>query len=123
MKKSVNQILLIVIGIISIVTLVKIFTNNAQFKLAKEQLNKIEQALNDAKNSNKQAQNEINELKKSLIQFEDKLSLIEAERDSLVLAQQRKTAKNWDELQQIKTKQKLNNQKLNILREEGVKFE
>lgn len=118
-----NLPILIVIAILVIVTLVKVFQVDTHFKFAKKELEKTEEALNNAQKSNEKAQQEIQLLQKKLTAFKTELELISAERDSLVLEQQRKTAKNWDELQKIKEEQDAVNHKLKELREEGEKFE
>ena len=121
--EKLNTPILIVLIILSIGTIFKIFQFDSHTKEILKELNEAEAEVENAQKLNAEAQIQLKDLQRKVESFELKNNLLVAERDSLVLAKKRKSAKDWKELQEIKDKQKKNMDKIKELREKDNKFE
>jgi len=103
--KNTNIILLIVLCIIGIANLLKIFTIDHNLKDSKTSLKEAQKEMNNVKKLNTQAQEKIKDLKTVVEKFELKNQKLQLEIDSIGLLKRAKAPIDWEDRQNIKKKQ------------------
>lgn len=121
--KQANLILLILIGLIGISNLVKVFTFDNHLNEAKQSLKEAQTELESAKATNSAAQDNITELKKSIQKYEVKNEKLELIIDSIALVKRAKAPKDWEERQGIKKRQEEISNRLEYLKQKDKEFE
>lgn len=121
--KNKNFILLIILGIIGISNLVKVFSLDKHLKDAKESLKNAQEEIIDAKSTTTKAQKEIQNLQQKVEKYEIENEKLQLEIDSIILIKRAKAPKDWNERQDIKKKQKEISDRLTYLRQKDREFE
>jgi hypothetical protein len=101
----------------------KTFSSSRSEEILKEQLNKTELNIEKTISSLNNAVRNADSLKNELNLFDKKARLLTLERDSLLLKIKRKTAANWDSLQNIIKRQKNVEAELAYLRNKNRGFD
>jgi len=121
--KDTGKILSIVLIIISIFLLYFVFKGNSKLNEAVKIINEVSDKVKDVKDSLQNAQNTIQGVLKKLEFTENELKILKAERDLLALEEQKKYAKNMEEVRMFKSEIKKIENKKDSLIHEAKKFE
>ena len=118
-----NTAILIVTALLGIGTLFKVFQFDVHYQDIKASMQETETALNTAMATNARAKEQLQQLRQRVSSYELKNQLLSAQRDSLILSRERQSAKDWEDLGQIKQAQEENAYNIKKLREKDREFE
>jgi hypothetical protein len=121
--KDLNKVLNTVLIFISVLLLYLVYSGNSKLNEAVKIINNVNDSILVVKDSLQNARNSIQIVLKKLEFTDNELKLLKAERNLLELEEQKKQAKNWEELQLYKVKIKKMEGKKDSLKQDAEKYE
>jgi cell shape-determining protein MreC len=118
-----NKMLTIVLLVIAVLLLYLVFTGNGKLDETVKLMKDVNVKVRIINDSLQNAQNSIQGVLKKLEFTGNELKILKAERDLLELEEQKKKAKNWEELQKFKEEIKRIGDKKDSLQQEAKKYD